>query len=198
LCDAWAPRVRTGPALAPQCAMAPSPRPPIQVTAHIDDPIALLLACHEKVRRFVTLLGRLQAHMQMRGNDASAREAAQSVLRYFDVAAPLHHADEELDLVPALLTLPSPELHRHATEIMAEHEALNGQWAAIRVLLQAIVAGADWPEASAADSPDTAAFAQHYLAHAEAEERLLYPYAAQLSTTQRQAMAEAMSARRRV
>ncbi len=177
--------------------MAPSPRPPITVTVHINDPIELLLACHEKVRRFVTLLGRLQAHMQVRGNDASAREAAQSVLRYFDVAAPLHHADEALDLVPALLTLPSPGLHRHAAELMAEHEVLDAQWAAIRVLLQAIVAGGDWPEASATDTPDTTAFTRRYLAHAEAEERLLYPHAAQLSPAQRQAMADAMSARRR-
>lgn len=177
--------------------MTPAPRPPIQVTAHIDDPIALLVACHDQVRRFVGLLGRLQTHMGAHGNDASAREAAQSVLRYFEVAAPLHHADEELDLLPALMTLPSADLHRHAAELMAEHEALDAQWAHIRTLLQAIVAGTDWPDAPAPGTPDTAAFAQRYLAHAEAEERLLYPHAARLSPAQLQTMVEAMSARRR-
>ena len=48
-------------------------------------------------------LRRLVPHVAAHGVDRAASEAAQAVLRYFDLAAPDHHADEEQDLFPALL-----------------------------------------------------------------------------------------------
>ena len=57
--------------------------------------IEMLMACHEKVRHFAKLADRIAAHITEHGADPQAREAAKSVMRYFDIAAPLHHADED-------------------------------------------------------------------------------------------------------
>ena len=63
-----------------------------------EDPLAMLSACHERVERQCRTLTRLLPHLAQHGADAQAREAGQAVLRYFDEAAPNHHADEEDDL----------------------------------------------------------------------------------------------------
>ena len=59
--------------------------------ASFERPHDMLLACHERVQRSLDLLGRLVAHIDSHGHDASSRSAAQDVLRYFTLAAPLHH-----------------------------------------------------------------------------------------------------------
>ena len=60
-----------------------------------DTPFEMLEACHERVQRTLALQERLCEHLQAKGCDASAQNAAHDVLRYFDIAAPLHHEDAE-------------------------------------------------------------------------------------------------------
>src|SRR5689334_2494815 len=87
------------PPLATGHASLPGLRSP---EAGFDQPFEMLHACHERVRRSLRLLQRLVAHAQVHGADAQVREAAADVLRYFDLAAPAHHEDEERHLVPRL------------------------------------------------------------------------------------------------
>lgn len=47
--------------------------------------------------------------------DVQAQAAAAQILRYFNVAAPLHHQDEDEDLFPALLALHQPALSEAST-----------------------------------------------------------------------------------
>ncbi|MDY0108049.1 MAG: hemerythrin domain-containing protein, partial [Giesbergeria sp.] len=68
-----------------------------------DTPFEMLAACHERVLRSLALLQKLQDYLHGHPCDDSARQAARDVLRYFDVAAPLHHEDEELHVFPPLL-----------------------------------------------------------------------------------------------
>jgi hemerythrin-like domain-containing protein len=163
----------------------------------IDDPIELLLACHDKVRRFAGLCLRLRDHLAEADQQAStqadsqAQEAAQSILRYFDVAAPLHHEDEERDLFPALHSLQRPILNACMADLQAEHETLTSQWRAVRVWLQAVQAGQ-----GNAPPPEMALFVQAYLAHAQREEDEVYPAASQLPAEQVKAISAAMVARR--
>ena len=52
-------------------------RPLLQpVTPSIEDPLELLKACHDKVRRFSALVPRLRDHLARHGPDAQAQEAA--------------------------------------------------------------------------------------------------------------------------
>jgi len=184
----------------------PRPEP---VSPRIDDPMALLLACHDKVRHFTNLAVRLHQHVQVKGPDGEAQEAARTVLRYFNVAAPLHHADEEVDLFPALMALGDEGLTRTAERLHAQHAELDAMWAALATALQQVAAGQAWPEDGPLAGPKGGqrhapgtlsrpeAFAQRYQAHAQDEEDLLYPHAQRLSAAQLQQLADAMVARRR-
>lgn len=167
-------------------------RPLLQpVAPSIDDPIELLQACHDKVRRFAGLTLRLRAHLAERGPDAQAQEAARSILRYFDMAAPLHHDDEDLDLFPALRAMEQPELTRCIGELEAQHESLGHLWQALRPWLSATAEGQACPPPAEVD-----AFAAAYPAHAAREEAEIYPAAAQLSPAQLRQISDAMVRRR--
>lgn len=169
-----------------------SPRRPDPVSPHIDDPMALLRACHEKVVRFTTLAQRLQAHVRDKGVDEQAREAAQAVLRYFTLAAPLHHADEDDDLFVALRMLEQAPLTARIDALQAEHDALGQRWAEVRPWLEALASGL----APTGAEPDVDGFATRYREHAQAEEAEVYPHAAELSPATLRALADAMVARR--
>lgn len=167
-------------------------RPLLQpVAPSIDDPIELLQACHDKVRRFAGLTLRLRTHLAERGADAQAQEAARSILRYFDMAAPLHHDDEDLDLFPALKSLMQPSLTACIDEVASEHVTLGHLWQALRPWLLATAAGQSYAAPEEVDD-----FAHSYPAHAQREESQIYPAAAQLSAEQLQTISAAMVARR--
>lgn len=99
----------------------------------------MLAACHERVRRSLDLLQRLQAHVQQHGVDAQAREAAADVLRYFDRAGPAHHEDEERHVLPQLRRSGHAVM---ADRLHADHVELTGLWTALREPLIAWCGGA--------------------------------------------------------
>jgi hemerythrin-like domain-containing protein len=127
------------------------------------------MACHDKIRHFARLSTRLGAHVVHRGANAEAAQAAASILRYFDMAAPLHHAYEESDLFPALRALGKRTLNLILDELEAEHDVLESLWQSVK----------PWLEATARENyvvpPVTlSAFARRYLQHAEREENEVY------------------------
>lgn len=157
----------------------------------IDDPVALLAACHDKIRRFTNLAIRLRAHLDLHEPDEQAQEAAKSVLRYFDVAAPLHHEDEERDLFPALRKLNNAQLNQCMAELDAEHAELVALWSGLK----------DWLEDTARGTRHVAPasldlFVRQYAAHAKREEQAVFPFASQLEPSQIQRICDAMVARR--
>lgn len=131
-----------------------------------EQPLEMLTACHDKVRRFARLAERLAGHVDQHGADDEARQAAASILRYFDLAAPLHHADEEADLFPALRGLGDPVLNEALAQLEAEHVTLGACWQAVRPWLITIEQGS--PHAA---PPVLTRFAEDYPAHADREER---------------------------
>ncbi|GLR14950.1 hypothetical protein GCM10007907_37400 [Chitinimonas prasina] len=156
-----------------------------------DDPIALLIACHDKVRRFAALSLRLDQHLQQKGQDSEAASAASNILRYFDVAAPLHHADEEEDLFPALRQLDDAGLNTAMAKLEAEHDELAALWRAVRPWLETVA-----QQGLPVRPVELDAFAQRYPAHAQREEDEIYPAAHQLSAQVLAQMGERMRARR--
>lgn len=157
----------------------------------IDDPIEMLRACHEKVRRFATLAQRLRDHVAVHGADAEARSAAEAVLRYFDLAAVLHHEDEECDLFPALRESGDAALVQAIDELHAEHKVLTQTWQRVRPWLLAVAQGGQVQAA-----PEVDAFAQSYCRHADREEAEIYPHAGLLQAERTRAICDAMVARR--
>ncbi|MBM3115895.1 hemerythrin domain-containing protein [Jeongeupia naejangsanensis] len=141
-----------------------------------DTPIAMLIACHDRVRHYAGLLPKLAGHVAIHGADAEAARAALAILRYFDVAVPLHHQDEDDDVFPLLRERGDAALRARVDEIAAEHDALGLQWQTLRPALQALAVGL----AATLDAGVVQAFAQDYPAHAAREERELYPHATRL------------------
>ena len=92
----------------------------------------MLEACHERVERTLTLLSRLRSYLREQAVDDAARQAARDVLRYFDIAAPLHHEDEELHVFPLLLARGAPSVVALVRQLQQDHVHMAADWAAAR------------------------------------------------------------------
>ena len=160
----------------------------------------MLVACHERVQRSLDLMVRLQRHVLETGCDAQAQSAARDVLRYFDVAAPLHHEDEELHVFPALLAGPDASLRQLAGELIDDHRRMEAAWSAARAALTAIAQDTSGTlQLSALQTAALDDFGGLYAQHIAREEGSAYPGAlAQLTATDLQHMSRDMMARRGV
>jgi hemerythrin-like domain-containing protein len=142
-----------------------------------EQPFDMLVACHERVNRTLDLLRRLIDHIDATGHDKSSRSAAADVLRYFDIAAPLHHEDEELHVFPALADSPDPRVKAAVATLQGDHQRMAMHWGRLRL---ALVAWRDDAAAPPIEAPVCQAaqdFIGLYAAHIATEEGLVYPAA---------------------
>lgn len=161
-----------------------------------DTPFEMLEACHERVQRTLGLLQRLIAYLHTDGCDDSARQAARDVLRYFDIAAPLHHEDEEMHVFPPLLENGTPEVRAAVLRLQADHHAMHTHWQEARERLQAL-AHQQMDAFTSDDEVLFGRFARGYDVHISTEEDLVYPAARALLGPQALAdMAQDMRRRR--
>lgn len=162
--------------------------------AGFDAPFEMLEACHERVERMLALLERLALHLVDVGKDSSAQQAAVDVMRYFDIAGPAHHEDEERHVFPALQVGGQAELAR---QLHGEHLAMAQQWAGVRTDLQAVALGGPSTPPTDAARSRWAEFAALYRRHLHTEETQAYPAVrATLSLAALQAMGREMATRR--
>jgi hemerythrin-like domain-containing protein len=138
-------------------------------------PYEMLGACHDKVERMLDLLERLQAHLCEHGPDRQAAQAARDVMRYFDLAAPLHHEDEERHVFPLLLNSGDPAWAALAGRLQQEHRDMAPAWAALRLQLEQVAAGQG-------GALEVKGFASLYRAHLQAEDQEAYPAARRLGS----------------
>lgn len=89
-----------------------------------EDAVTLLLACHDRIRHFTDIAERLA---QNPGSPARDRQdAAGAVLRYYQVALPLHEADENESIYPRLHEKLPPGYLAAANESMVQqHNAID-------------------------------------------------------------------------
>jgi pyridoxamine 5'-phosphate oxidase len=163
-----------------------------------DEPLEMLVACHERIETQLATLERIAAHPQRKGCDADAREAAQSVLRYFDTAGALHHQDEDHDLFPLLRVQAASQGHAAIAaaidELEREHVTMDLQWRRLRERLLAVAAGD-----VGLDADEVARFAWLYRRHMDRESAAVLPFAREvLDPGQRAALGERMAARREI
>lgn len=193
-------RLRVRPAFqaphrAPTIGRMPS-EPPLHSgpTAGFDQPFELLAACHARMQRTLVLLERLGEHLQLHGCDLQARSAAADVLRYFDIAAPLHHQDEELHVLPRLQAQGQAGM---AARLRADHQVMEHDWARMRPELVAAVDGTLSTAALPGARDRWTLFASLYRRHLAAEEAHAFPAASTgLSDPDRQHMGQEMARRR--
>ena len=164
-----------------------------------ESPVEMLDACHDKIRQFTRLCLRLAAHLEEHGPDDQAVQAASRILRYFRLAAPLHHQDEELDLFPALLGLERPLIDAHQARTLraqigileSEHRQLEEIWRDIEPWLESIEKGQE-----SASPRGLKKFVDIYDAHIEREHSKVFPCVAFLPDWQRRQICLRMAQRR--
>ncbi len=158
-----------------------------------EDPLAVLRACHERIRRELSALERLRRHLPEFGCDADARKAARSILKYFDGPAPNHDADEEASLFPRLIDVASADIAALIERLEIEHRDLKGRWRVMRPDIAAIEAG----KRSVLTPDSVRRMRTAYLAHLDCEEESLFPFAAaRLDAAALQSIGAEMVARR--
>src|ERR1700756_5482263 len=117
----------------------------IDTAPDFSQPIAVLKHCHDRIRKQLATLLNLLTHLPQHGNDAAAQQAAKAVLKYFDSAAPNHHADEEQDLIPMLRATAQGAnatlLAELAPAIVAQHQQMDRDWNIIKTQLEQIANG---------------------------------------------------------
>jgi iron-sulfur cluster repair protein YtfE (RIC family) len=161
----------------------------------------MLEACHERVQRTLRLLERLRPHVLLHGRDEQAVQAAQDVMRYFDLAAPLHHQDEEFHVFPAVLAVGDAASRAAVKRLMEQHRQMELQWIELRSVLSGLQS-----QENAVCEPFTTlqadtvhAFIALYVDHIRLEEEVVYPLAiVLLDANQKIAMGADMKKRRGV
>jgi len=164
-----------------------------------EQPFAMLQACHERVTRSLDLLQRLLEHLERAGHDDQARAAAHDVWRYFEIAAPAHHIDEERHVLPLLLRSGEPHLIEVARRLQADHDALDAVWRELGPLLQRVHDSPTALNAAAVEQlhAEAAAFIAIHQRHLPLEDDVAFPAAqARLQLAQLRAMGDEMQRRR--
>lgn len=168
-----------------------------QTAPDFDQPIAVLKHCHDKIRKQLSTMQKLVPHLAEFGADLEAKQGANAVLRYFDEAAPKHHADEEVDLLPMLQSTAASgdakTLEQLLPEILQEHQQMEILWNTLAAQLRNIAGG----ESTELSAESVQRFSDLYSAHMEKEEGHIAPMAKRLfSAEQMNTLGCAMKQRR--
>jgi hemerythrin-like domain-containing protein len=106
-------------------------------------PLTLLKSCHEKILHFSSALVKLSKVLQQEGWNQKNKDSADQIRRYFNIAAPEHHKDEELHLFPAIIALdPSlqdPEIKAQLNlinQMVQEHVETDTLWEKLDSMLE--------------------------------------------------------------
>jgi hemerythrin-like domain-containing protein len=162
-------------------------------------PFEMLNACHERVERMLDLICKLRAHLHEHGWDMQASQAATDVMRYFDVAAPQHHLDEEMHVFPVLLALQNISMDALICRLKQDHLEMESLWQPVKKTLDRVVnANAQtWLPLSHHEQAVFDAFVSLYADHLRHEELEVYPLAQTALTPQQlDAMSRDMMRRR--
>jgi len=168
--------------------------------AGFDEPLEMLTGCHRRIEKHLETLKRLREHVEAHGVDAEATAAAQSVLRYFALAAVNHLEDEERDLFPMIEGRindagEAARFRQFRELVEADHRRLEAAWSRLRKPLEGISEGLT----RALPRNDVHAFVDAYARHIVAEESVLQEFVDRwLDDGDRQMLGRAMAARRGV
>jgi len=160
----------------------------------LDEPLEILEACHGRIEHQLATLERLADHLPAAGLDGQARQAAATVIRYFDTAGQHHHEDEEVDLFPKLLQRADEGVQTLVSQLLDDHARMSATWGALRRVLMGIREGRE----EMLDRAAVSAFAALYRQHIARENTELLPLARRtLTMAEITAMSLAMTRRRR-
>lgn len=147
-------------------------------SATFEQPLELLLSCHEKIIHFSSALVKIVIAVQKEGWNEQYTNSVDQVRHYFNVASPAHHLDEEMHLFPAIIAL-DPELKKaHSIDILTtinnmikEHVESDALWETLDKML------AEHSEDFSTLEKLTRQFEADMHEHARIENEQIFPYA---------------------
>lgn len=133
-------------------------------------------ACHQQMQMHLAELAALARQMETSGVDANAQRQAGAIEAFFSSTARQHHAEEEKNVFPDLLTSGNPELVAAVHALHQDHGWIEENWIELGPQLRAITLGNNW-----FDTADFVHGVQVFLTlcqdHIALEESLVYPEA---------------------
>lgn len=157
--------------------------------------IDMLLACHQRIRHFVTVATKIAEAEDVPCDQIC--DAAADVHRYFTVAFPLHEADETLSVEPRLNYEPGTELARASQEMLRQHNEINTLLRQLLPLWDALCREPEeLPEFSATLRGLSARFEALWFSHLRLEEEIVIPAIYQLTAESREQILTEMRERR--
>jgi hemerythrin-like domain-containing protein len=149
-----------------------------------DEPLGLLSDCHRRIEHFLGVLQAVATRAAGVPLTAEYRNALETALKYFSVAAPKHTADEDVSLFPRLRNSDAPtardvlealdNLQRDHYEADAHHRVVDEL--VRRWLADGSLTGTDHDELRAR----LTRLQDLYQQHIATEERLVFPIAARV------------------
>ena len=138
-------------------------------------PITNFRNCHIGILHHLEGLSELLSQFD---NAQVAQKIAQETFNYFHLGMKVHHQEEELELVPAVLSsaLPGEERNlvlRLIEKLTQQHRVLESEWKEIELALKAIIKG----HPNTLDHVHFKLLINRYQTHASLEERDFLPLA---------------------
>ncbi len=168
--------------------------------ATFEEPLELLLSCHEKIMHYSSALCTVIEAIKTQGWTEQHSTSIEQIRRYFNIASPEHHLDEEQHLFPAIIALDSdfkqPQSMTMVTlinRLIKEHVESDGLWEELDQLLGERSNDMVQLEARAQQ------FKKDMHQHAKIENEEVFPYAkAHISVAEFKKMGQAIAQRRGV
>jgi hemerythrin-like domain-containing protein len=167
-----------------------------------DDPLGMLSDCHRRIMRFLETLINIAEQTRGGALDEQQHQALQTSLRYFREGAPKHTSDEEDSLFPRIRMRAAASGKRSAllTGLHSDHVAVVTQHETVDEL------GRRWLSKGLLTVDETQrlvdllnSLRETYQQHIEIEETQLFPFAAEMLTSDDlQEMGKEMARRRGV
>ncbi|WP_439234899.1 hemerythrin domain-containing protein [Lonepinella koalarum] len=103
-----------------------------------DQPIEMLYACHGRVKNFCRQLSLLPDYLAKNRVNQAVKNDVQQILNYFNIAAPLHHDDEEKDFFPVVAKYDA-KTQQTIDELERQHFILHDNWHKLSTQLSELI-----------------------------------------------------------
>jgi pyridoxamine 5'-phosphate oxidase len=152
---------------------------PFGLGMRFDDPVERMLSFHRRLERQLAALARLPVQLESSGMGAEASAAAAGLLHCFGAESAMHHAEEELELLPMLerriaTARERDEFRALQEDLHADHRELQRLWRSLRRPLEAMAEGLE----RRLPADEIRAFRALCTTHISAEEASLHVLAA--------------------
>lgn len=165
--------------------------------ASFEDPLGLLTSCHDKIIHFSSTLYKLSTLLRQDGWSEELSTTAKNIRRYFNIAGPEHHLDEEQHLFPAIIAYDLKSEHQEIitliNQMIKDHVESDALWEKIDLLLSQ--QSNDFKQLEKLSEQ----FEKSMHEHAELENSIIFPFAkTHISEKEFKKMGKAIAERRGV